>query len=322
MAIIGYFDSLAEVQKLVTDRLLAGIVQEIIEEGQLLPVLPVTQLDAKSLVYNREGTLPTAGFYDIGEEIPSEAQATMTQVTVTLKRIIGQWDLDNFIRDTYRDPNDIEAQAVSMARKGVMRFAEDRIIYGNNTSNAKEFNGLQALVPASQRINQGSAATGAALSLANLDLLIDSVKGGPPDRLVMTFEIFRRISASGRGGTTNFPLLWMMENRPNVAGWVEGYRGIPIVRSDYITQTETISAGDFAAKTGGATSTIFAYRAGSVEMGGLTLLAGNPMFENLRIILENKDAERFRLKWYPALALGSTKSLACIDGITNVAVVA
>jgi hypothetical protein len=321
MAIIGYFDSLAEAQRLVTDKLMAGVVQEIIEEGQLIPRLPVTQLDAKSLVYNREGTLPTAGFYDIGEEIPAEAQVTVTPVTVTLKRVIGQWDLDNFIVDTYRDPNDIRALAVSMSRKGVMRFVEDKIVYGNNTANPKEFNGLQALVPASQRINQGSTATGAALSLANLDRMIDSIKGGPPNALYMTFNIFRRISASGRGGTTNFPLLWMMESRPDINGWVEGYRGIPIIRSDYLTQTETIATSTFSSKTGGATSTIFACRFGSIEEGGLTLLTGNPMFSSKEIELENKDATRLRLVWYPALALGSTKSLAAIDGVTDVAVV-
>lgn len=322
MAIIGFFNDLAEAQKLVTDKLLAGVIQEIIEEGQLIPLLPVTQLDAKSLVYNREGTLPTADFYDIGEEIPSEAQATMTPVTVTLRRVIGQWDLDNFIKDTYRDPNDIEAQAVSMARKGVMRFVEDKIIYGNSTSNPKEFNGLQALCAASQRINQGATATGAALSLLNLDKLIDSIKGGPPNYLVLTFELFRRISASGRGGSTNFPLLWLTENRPNVAAFIEGYRGIPMMRSDYLTQTETIANDIFATKTGGATSSIIACRFGSIEEGGVTLVTGNPMFTEKRISLENKDADRFRLVWYPALANGSTKSLAILDGITDAEVTA
>ena len=56
--------------------------------------------------------------------------------------------------------------------------------------------------------------------------------------------------------------------------------------------------------------------------GGLTLITGNPLFELETIdTLEQKDAERFRLKWYVALALGSTLSLGCLDGITNVACV-
>ena len=42
MAIIGHFKDLTELSKLVQDKLLlAGVIEEIIEEGQLLPRLPV-----------------------------------------------------------------------------------------------------------------------------------------------------------------------------------------------------------------------------------------------------------------------------------------
>jgi len=321
MAVIGYFDSLTEVQRLVTDRLLAGIIEEIIEEGQLVPRLPVMQLDAKSLIYNREGTLPTADFYDIGEDIPAQAQATVSQVTVTLKRVIGQWDLDNFIVDTYRDPNDIRAQAISMARKGVMRTIENELIYGDDSTLTKHFDGLHVWAAATSGmcVHQGSGTTGAALSLANLDKAIDLVK--PQPNLILTnFEVWRRLMASGRGAT---PVNWIFQQPgQDVAQTFPTYRGIPIVRSDYITQTETISSSAYAAKTGGACSSIFLVRLGSVEEGGLCMVTGNPMFEFKEIELENKDANRFRLTWYVNIALGATKSLAVIDGITDAAVTA
>jgi len=41
MPIVGHWANLAEAQKLVQSKLLAGVVQEVIEEGQLLPMLPV-----------------------------------------------------------------------------------------------------------------------------------------------------------------------------------------------------------------------------------------------------------------------------------------
>ena len=59
MAIVGHFESLAEAVKLVQSELLAGVVQETFEEGQLLRYLPVTTIDSKSLLYNRESTLPS-----------------------------------------------------------------------------------------------------------------------------------------------------------------------------------------------------------------------------------------------------------------------
>lgn len=319
MAVIGYFDSLTEVQRLVTDRLLAGIIEEIIEEGQLIPRLPVMQLDAKSLIYNREGTLPTADFYDIGEDIPAQAQATVTPITVTLRRVIGQWDLDNFIVDTYRDPNDIRAQAISMARKGVMRTIENELIYGDDTTLTKHFDGLHLLCPSAQHVANGSSSTGAALSLANLDKAIDLVKP-KPDLILMNFEIWRRLMASGRGAT---PVNWIYHQAgQDVGATFPVYRDIPIVRSDYIVQTETISGGAYALKTTGACSSIFLVRFGGVEEGGLCLVTGNPMFEFKEIELENKDANRFRLTWYVNLALGSTKSIAVVDGITDAAITA
>lgn len=322
MAVIGYFASLAEAQQLVTDRLLAGIIQEIYEEGQLIPQLPVMQLDAKSLIYNREETLPTADFYDIGEDIPAQAQATMSQETAVLKRCIGQWDLDNFIVDTYRDPNDIRAQAISMARKGVMRHVENIIIYGDVTAKPKEFSGLHKLVASALQIHQGSGTTGAPLSLTNVDTLIDLVKPAPTI-LLMNFQVYRRLQAVGRGILGQWPVIGTL-GRPgeDVAQVFPSYRNIPIVRTDFIVQTEAISGGAYSAKTTGATSSIFAFRTGSIEEGGLSLITGSPMFELEEIVLEDKDANRLRVKWYVTMAIGSTKALARIDGVLDQAVVA
>lgn len=324
MAVIGYFTTLVEAQTLVTDRLLAGIIEEIIEEGQLIPRLPVMQLDAKTLVYNREETLPSASFYDVGEDIPAQAQATMAQDTATLKRCIGQWDLDNFIMDTYKDPNDIRALAISMARKGVMRTVEDKLIYGDATTYPKEFNGLHKLVDATNmHIFQGaSATTGDALSLSNLDKLIDLVKPAP-NLLLMNFQIYRRLQAVGRGILGQWPVTGVLA-RPgeDVAQVFPTYRNIPIVRTDYIMQTEAVASSVFSAKTGGVTSSIFAIRMGAIEEGGVTLITGNPMFELKEIVLEDKDANRIRVVWYVTMAEGSTKSLGALVGVNDVAVVA
>lgn len=322
MAIIGYWNNLAEAQKLTQSILLAGVIEEIIEEGHLVPRLPVTQIDGKDLVYNREVSTPNAGFYDIGEEIASQAGETYTPITSTLKRAIGQWDLDAFITGTYRNVNDLKALAIQRSRKGVGRTVEDKLIYGDATATPKEFDGLHNLVVTAMTINQGSTATGAALSLANLDKLIDSVKPAP-SLLLMNFEMQRRLSAVGRGGTTSFPVVHMPEGAGgDIQPMVTAYRGIPIQRTDFITQTEVIASDTFSAKTGGATTSIFAVRFDAVDMGGVSLVTGNPSFQVFEWEkLETKDAGRIRLVWYLTLAMGGTKSLGRIDGITDVAVV-
>lgn len=322
MAIIGFWSSLSEAQLLTQTVLLRGIIEEIIEEGQLIPRLPVTQIDGKDLAYNREIGTPSADFYDIGEEIASQANEDYDQITTTLKRAIGQWDLDHFVTGTYKNVNDLDAIAIGRARKGVARTVEDKLIYGDATATPKEFDGFQLLCASAMRLSMGSSATGAALSLATLDELIDSVKP-KPTLLLMNFEILRRLSAVGRGGTTSYPVVQMPESAGgDIQPMVTAYRGIPIQRTDYLLQTETIASGVYDAKTGGATSSIVAMRLGEVDDGGVNLVTGNPAFELRKWDhLENKDAGRIRLVWYLALANGSTKSLGIIDGITDVAVV-
>ena len=322
MAIIGFWNTLSEAQLLTQSILLGGVIDEIIEEGQLVPRLPVTQIDGKDLVYNREIGTPDAAFYDIGEEIASQANEDYDQITSTLKRAIGQWDLDAFITKTYRNVNDLKALAIQRARKGVARTVEDKLIYGDATASPKEFDGLHNLCATAMTINQGSSSTGAALSLAKLDELIDSVKPAP-SLLLMNFEIQRRLSAVGRGGGATYPVVHTPESPGgDIQPMVTAYRGIPIQRTDYLTQTETIASSTFSAKTGDVTSSIFALRFDSIDMGGVSLVTGNPAFEvDEWEKLENKDAGRIRLVWYLTLGNGSTKSLGRIDGITDVAVV-
>ena len=322
MAVIGFWDSLTQAQKVVDSELLAGVVEEIIKEGYLVNKFPVTQIDTQDLTYNRESTLPTAQFYDINEELTSQAVVTYTQETVSLKRCIGQYDLDRFIIRTYRDPNDMEAMAVSQARKGVGNFLEEKFIYGDNTTYPKEFDGLQNLMPAAQRFNAGSGVNCTSLSLAMLDEMMDAVRvGNGPSALLMNFELKRRFDALYRGGSANYPIFQAPISLDQMGEPIMYYRGVPIMRTDFITQTESISGGDFSASTGDDGTTLFAVNFGLLPAGGLGLVTGNPMLEFERIEpLENKDAVRFRLIWYLTMALGSTKAIACIDGITDSAI--
>jgi len=322
MAVVGFWNNLVEAQRLVTDTLLAGVIEEIIEEGHLIPQMPVMQLDSKSLKYNREETLPSAQFYDINEELTEEAVVDYLPVTAELKRCIGQWDLDNFLIRTYRDPNDMEALAVSQCRKGVMRYIEQKLIYGDNTTYPKEFDGFRKTVASGQIVAMTSSATPQPLSLAKLDEMIDKVKGGI-DFLLMNFEMKRRFDAMNRQHSSYYgPMYQQQMPAGKVAEPILYYKGIPILRTDFITQLEKYTSGGLWEAGVGTGTSIWAVRLGLVSDGGVCLVTGNPMFEFTRIEpLEKKDAIRFRLVWYLTMAQGSTKSLAVIDGISDAEIV-
>lgn len=329
MAIVGHFTSLAEAQKLVRSELLAGVVQQIYEEGQLLQKLPVTTVNSKSLLYNRESTLPSAAFYDIHEQIPWSADVSYTtQVEVALKISARQDVLDKFMMKTYKTPNDYRAIVLAGLRKGCMRTIEDKIIYGNATTYPKEFDGLDKLCAATaahtfaggyQDEDVGGATNG--LHIAKLLELMDYCKP-KPDILLMTRTLKNLLFtySMGKAGAI------VMARSPDEFGrLVEYVNGVPIMVSDYLATENDNTGGKLGS---GNLVSVYAIRFGQIEDGGLCLLTGGDTggvdFFNMVELdnLEDYDASGIRLVAYCALALGSTKAISRLHSIDQTVAVA
>lgn len=336
MAVVGYWETLAEAQKLVQSPLYAGVVQELWKEGDLNQFLPVVGINAPSVKYNRQETYPTGTFLTYNEKIvPTDNQTYGTQQEATIKQLVMAKNEDKFLRDTFKNPNDMTAQMLKEMAEGMKWTMEDKHVYGSNSSNSKEYDGIHALTNSSMMIHQGSGSTGAALSFMNVRKLYDSIKP-KPDLFLCTHETARRLDAAGHlgittGGTnTVYPggISLGSLNPTNMGGRISSLLGVPLLRSDFLTQTETISGGAYSAKTGGATSSLFAIRFGHFAEGGLCMVVIadtiGPDFNKMEIIDPHPDynAVQYRLLSYLCLALGSTKALGRIDGITDAEVVA
>lgn len=333
MAIVFTFESLAEAAKLVQTKLLAGIIETIIEEGQLLSRFPVFTMDTVTLEYNQENTLPEADFFDIGDPIPWKGAQEYTKQSCSLKRVARAQGIDKFLEKTYRDPNDLKVLTINQLRKGCMRTMEDKIIYGNSTTNTLEFNGIHALVNTAMQIHQGATATGAPLSILNLRKMVDLHKSKKPHLLLMTFEVARRLdhyltSSYDSGSANSYIRPGQITMGVEQLGMqIKSFQGIPILRSDYLTQTETIASSAYSAKTGGATSSILALHFGQILEGGLCMglggeTGGTEFFMVYEFpVLEQFDAGGIRLVAYMTIASGSKFAISRIDGITDAAVV-
>ncbi len=305
--------TLAEAAKLSNDVVLQGVIETVVKESRVLDVLPFIDMSGNALTYNRENAMATAAFFDVGDTW-SESTPTFTQVSATLKILGGDADVDQYVATTRSNVQDIEAAVLELKAKAVAHEFEDEFVYGDTSVDAKGFDGLHTLVPAGQQVNQGAGTTPAALSLKKLDEMIDLVKPGKPEALLMTRRTRRGISAYARSLTS--PVQF------ESAGFgqrVMFYDGIPVLESDFMVDTEAIASGAFSAKTGGASSSVFAVKAGEGRLAGLT--NGGIQVEEVGA-LETKDARRWRCKWYVSLALFSTLALARIDGISSADVAA
>jgi hypothetical protein len=290
--------TLIEASKLSNDTLLAGVIETIAQESPVLQRLPFIEIVGNGLTYNRENVPPTAAFYDVGEDW-DESTPTFTQATATLRILGGDADIDNFLKATRSNLQDLEAAIVQLKARAVQALFDDTFINGNATANPRSFDGIDRLCDTSQVVSMGP--NGGTLTLEKLDELIDRVRGGKPDLLLMSRRTRRTLNEIARasGG-------FLEADRDEFGRMVQYYDGIPIGLNDYIADDQSVG-------TSSDCSTIYAMQFGEGGLAGLTAPGGLTV-ERVGS-LETKDASRIRVKWYAGLALFNSVKLAKLVGV-------
>jgi hypothetical protein len=296
---------LTEADKLSQEDKARGVIEEIIDRDELFALMPFQHVNDKVFTYVREGSLSEGDFLDAYDVVP-EGAATFEEVTGKLKVLAGDVDIDKFTAVTQSNLNPQIAIQVQAKAKALGRKYRRTLINGDSAVNPKSFDGLKKLVPASQTLVAG--ANGGAVSAEMLDELLDAVTLGA-DALMMrrgTWRAIRGIMRSFGGNTGD------MIQIPNFGKPVPAYDGFPVLINDFILDDEVQGSAN-------ETTSIYAVRLN--EADGFHGVYGGPsagiQFEDIGTI-QNKDASRFRVKWYSATALKATHSVARLKGILNV----
>jgi hypothetical protein len=290
--------TLAEAAKLSNDILLTGVVETIIKDSPILQRMPFIEIVGNGLTYNRENAAPTAAFFDVGDTW-TESTPTFTQLTVTLKIMGGDADVDNFLIATRSNLQDLEAAVVQLKAKAVRQLFETTFVTGDATANPKSFDGLDKLTDPAQTLSMG--ANGGSLTLDKLDELVDQVKGGKPEMLLMSRRSRRIVTKLARNSGS-----LLETDRDEFGTMLTFYDGVPIGVSDYISDAQTQG-------TSTDCSTVYAFQMGEGALSGLTA-PGGLAIEKVGS-LETKDASRTRIKWYSSLALFNALKLARLIGV-------
>jgi len=304
--------TLTEYAKLSNDALVAGVIETIIKESPLIQHLPWIEIVGNALTYNRESTLPTAEWHAVNDDWTTSPAVTFSQLTATLK-ILGQnADVDAYVKQTRSNIQDIESAIIQLTAKAIRNELEDKFIYGNDATDANQFDGLRELIDTDAASAQviAAGASGATLTLAMLDQLIDAVKGGKPDILLMSRRSRRKINALARAAGSNLEV-----GTGKLGEFVQLYNGIPIAVSDFILDTHTVSSSLETITTGSTCSTIYALQFGEGAVCGLTSPGGLTV-EPIGA-METKDASRTRIKWYVSLADFSQVKRAALIGVKD-----
>ena len=294
--------TLAESAKLGTDMVRAGVIETIIKEEHILDQLPFIEVVGNNFVYNRLNTEPTISFFNVGDTW-TESTPDFTQVSVQLKILGGDADVDNFIQASRQNVQDIEAAVVQQKAKALARKWADTFINGDVSVDAKSFDGVDKIcagLPASQTVSMGT--NGATLSLAKLDELIDAVK---TKNIALVMSRRSRRTLQGLVRTSGA----ILESRAGAfLEWVQLYNGVPLFVNDYISDAKTVG-------TSSDCSTIYCLSMGEPDQGVVGLTTEDMIQVDRIGELESKDATRNRVKWYSAIAVLSTLSLARLIGV-------
>ena len=310
--------TLAESAKLSTNMVYQGVVQTAYTHSQILRFLPFMPIAGNAYQYARENTASAADVYDPGDTI-SESTAAFTTITTALKRIIGDAEIDEFAQVTRSDQMDQTAVQLALKVRAVAEKFEQLFISGDTGSNAKQFDGLRVLCSSGSGNRIGcnnDAANGATPTLDDVDRLIDQVKG-PVDLLVMSQRSKRKLKALFRAAGSS------LEAHAEFGIPIDYYANIPIATTNFI--------GD--ALTKGSSSDCSEIYALSLAEGfgvvGLqnekTMMllerpdSGSVLLPGPQVVqvgpMESKDAQKWRVRWYSAIAAYSTRGIACLDGV-------
>lgn len=295
----------AEAEKLSIEDRQRGVIEEIIDNDELFALLPFTEAKDEVYSYVREKTAAEGAWFSAYETL-EESASTFDPVSVKLKRLAGQVDIDNFQDEVQSNLNNQVAIQLAAKAKGMGRQFRDVLVNGNATTLPKTFDGLRTLTTSAQTLTAGP--NGASVSFAMLDELKDMVKLGA-DVLMMRQGTWRAIRALNRtmGGNTADHIMLENFGRP-----VRAYDGTPVIINDFLPIDEVQG-------TENASTSVYALRLN--EADGFHGLFGGPAagFRMEKVgLLEGKDATRWRMKWYVATALKSTISVARVKGVTNI----
>jgi len=319
--------TLTEAAKYSNDVLQTGVIELLVKDDPILEKLQFKDIKGNGLTYDVETTMSGADFYSPNDTW-SESTSVVTQHTAVTTILGGDADVDNFLKATRSNLQDLMGEQIKAKVKAIKDKFMTMFYYGWNGStpiDTKGFTGLHGLIYYDETtypnypntIAVGSAtSTPVALGLESVEAAIDMVKTGKPEMVLMSKMMRRYINVKLQsvGGLTYTDAQ---------KGRVQQLFEVPVYTTDYIKNTEEITKEyvsgewgfdytDGTAYTADDSTSIFVLQFAPEAVCGIQ---SAPITVEKLGSLETKDATRVRIKWYPSVMLQNVVSVAKITGI-------
>ena len=320
--------TLVEAAKYSNDILQVGVIEKLVYQDPILEKLQFKDIKGNGLTYNVEATVSGAQFYAVGDTWV-ESTSKIDQATAVTTILGGDADVDNFLKATRSDVQDLMQEQIDAKIKQMKIEFMDMFYYGYTTVDTKGFNGLQALIKSSTSPYANTVAvattsgTGLLLKMERLEKAVDLVKWEKAKLIMMSKAMRRSINKylHGVGGITY---------REAANGRIQQLFEIDVGVSDNISDDEDATTqygtdesaaavyghsytdGTALGTASDLATTIFVLQFAPQAVCGIQSL---PITVKNMGDLETKDAERVRIKWYPGLMLLNIISASKVTGI-------
>jgi len=235
--------SLAKAGLLSNNKLVQGIVAEILTVDAFSRVLPFVTVEGKALTYNRSlNTADTAAWYSVGDTV-NKTPASITQITAGFGRIVADAEVDALEELTMSEVTDQMKAQIEEKSRAVGRLWKQGIIAG--TGSDGQIQGINTLCDANQVLDIATT-TSSSITFSGLEQLLAKVtaKDGDVDFIMMNSAVLRDYralvrSTSGSVETVEIGFLDPITGKRGSLA-VNSFNSIPIFANDYIG-TETLA---------------------------------------------------------------------------------
>jgi hypothetical protein len=323
-------ENITQYKYLDRDAILKGVCEWIIKESPLIKKLPFKSIQGNAFKYNVELTLPGASWMDFDQQVTTTS-GSIAQRTTDIYMLLQDSNTPkaNIALNSTQDP---EKNDIALAAKAMAHEFENTFIRGQTStlSSSKQFKGLMLMLAELESATTTdwdglnneqvvlNSATSAVLTLTAIDALIDQIKPGKPDMLLMGRRTHRKVTALQRASGSG-----VVMTDPNEFGQrMVLYDGIPMLKSDFVPEnlpdasSSVTTLSTFNPNTtwadGYNNGAIFALQLGEDKVCGLQ---SGEMVHERETFVEDYHAIKNRFVWLCGAAAFRKYSLAALVNI-------
>lgn len=299
-----------------------GIVENFAAASDIFGVLPFDGMTGAAYEYHREASMPSSMAFRGINEPGTSGNGTLEPFSESAFILDHDLDVDTAIIRRGGDQARARYERLGTAKAG--RLWATTFIAGDNTTNAKEFNGIKkrvamfgaSTVTNTRTFHNSASSGGAALSLTKLDQAINSVNGATH---IIAPRLFKPLLIAAARTTTISGFVmqaWDDVGKPKIS-----YAGLPFlfgydreIEGDLMDFNEVASGGGSA-----VTCSLYPIKFGIDGVHGIQLA---PLAVKDVGLLQDQITVRSHLTWDTGLVDKHPFCLSRLDSITNAAIVA